>query len=117
VEFDDEEEEFELYTIESRSYCCLGVLCNLQGLKEEVTSSNYIRFRLGESAESDMLPLTLIEKLGMHDSKGGLYGLANTLARLNDSGSSFKEIAQVIRGNWQRLLREYKELYTEELES
>lgn len=68
--------------------CCLGVLCDMvePGKWKRYTSHGV--WDHGHLAS--MLPILFQEKYG-------IMGFAQTLARLNDHGSSFKTIAKWIR--------------------
>lgn len=78
-------------------YCCLGVLCSLD---EKVTWSrstvNNTRWVANEVCKS-FLPHSTIKWAGMN-----LAG-ERELARMNDIGDSFNEIADYIEKNWKAL--------------
>lgn len=91
-----------IYNLHSRTetgdrFCCLGVLCEKEGLKPVLVGNATTGTFLYEGAAC-ALPVRLIEKYGV---KSGSWPLsarpAHTLATLNDSGTSFKEIAQLLR--------------------
>ena len=90
-------------------FCCLGVLCDLavkDGLLEEPTL-NLDRYIYGSDAAYNMVPESLAKELNM--SVSGYYGdnyhTDNMcLWRDNDlNHKSFKEIAQIIRYNSDKL--------------
>lgn len=65
-------------------FCCLGVLCDIQGADFEKIKNSYGTLSL---------TFTPPELLGSLGSK------AEVLAKMNDSGSSFTEIADYIEAN------------------
>lgn len=81
------------------SYCCLGVLCDLE--KEKGQKWNSSEFVTDVPTEVpfdgcyvDYPPDSILKKLNVSDD------LAKTLADMNDSGKTFKEIAAFIRDEW-----------------
>ena len=101
---------------EEDRFCCLGVLCDLSKLGEweEYNRMDHSFHYLieGQPYEEDAdgclpnagyLPKPVAEWAGMKTVKGQLknnsrytHKIGNTLALLNDSGKSFKEIADII---------------------
>jgi len=78
------------------SYCCLGVACKLYN--EE--NNKKVRYRKHAHLES----LPMVKKwLGLNSDEGTLGDIpkvqAESLATLNDHGSSFKDIAKIVRAN------------------
>jgi hypothetical protein len=72
-------------------FCCLGVLCDLYG-KENNVEWNGDMFQ-------DMvavLPLSVIEWSGVGDGNPFVNAQTDSLIGLNDKGSTFNEIADVI---------------------
>lgn len=99
-----EYEQGTAYLKRDGKYCCLGVLCEIyksktgNGKWEETTSlSNYKieRFVDGDNRDVSGISGTVQEWSGLNDTLGELPNGEN-LARLNDDGMSFKEIADVI---------------------
>lgn len=92
------------------TYCCLGVLCDLvDSSKWEVSSTdedgevpvyeypnNYNGFSplIGDT---QMLPTQIAEQFGVHSE------VQDILARHNDSGASFSEIADMIDGGLENI--------------
>jgi hypothetical protein len=88
------------------SYCCLGVLCNIEkekGQKWEVDTfiggvSMLPDFEGNmypdEDRYYDMPPTNIMDKLNLSED------LASALAQMNDNGSTFKEIAAFLRKKW-----------------
>jgi hypothetical protein len=78
-------------------FCCLGVLCDLYG------KENNVEWEINEDSGKYMfqnkgadLPFSVIEWSGIADSGPLGNGQIGTLAALNDSGTTFNEIAYVI---------------------
>lgn len=85
------------YLHTDNGFCCLGVLCDLYGKEHNVEwdlvedeDHNYYRFQDGEAS----LPLSVIEWAGVEDTNPSIPG--KSLAELNDNGSTFNEIADLI---------------------
>jgi hypothetical protein len=81
-------------------YCCLGVLCDLH---RKVTkkkgwddSCSITPAYLGEEAS---LPKQVMKWANIEDDAGA-YGSKKYLAKDNDNGKSFKEIAKIIQKNF-----------------
>lgn len=75
-------------------YCCLGVACEISGLGIWDRMGRYIS---GDSSDL-RLPKEVMEWLGMDSDDGQLDfgGTPTSLAVLNDSGKTFKQIANII---------------------
>lgn len=74
-------------------YCCLGVACEVMGIEGE-EMAGFVYFK------GNNIVLLEFEKLGLRGMRGELAsGPYASLASMNDSGKSFKEIAQFIRDN------------------
>jgi hypothetical protein len=92
------------YLHEGESFCCLGVLCDI--VKEEIglkirveTQENGVELYYYDGEEAG-LPESVIEYTGV-DAIGKIpRATFGSLATMNDSGSSFTEIARVIRQNF-----------------
>lgn len=90
----------------SDSYCCLGVLCEISNLGEfegptyvTPTDENYVS-----------LPRPVMEYAGMEKTAGGESSFRcevshrpKNLLQMNDSGKTFKEIADTIEKNYKKL--------------
>jgi hypothetical protein len=88
------------------SYCCLGVLCDLEMEKgQRWTSSHGSEFVIKPlftdvptevpfGGYVDYPPDSILKKLKVSDD------LAKTLADMNDSGKTFKDIAAFLRKKW-----------------
>jgi hypothetical protein len=103
-------------------FCCLGVLCNL-AYEEKVIKRIYgtvlphISYGTFDDMSSTLLPPSVINWAGIKcDNFSGEFGenkkkdatipeeKRNTLMKLNDKeGFSFKEIANIIRENWETI--------------
>jgi hypothetical protein len=87
-------------------YCCLGVACAIKNC-DNILNKKFI-YKDGEIGKDNMIshdkkalikentiPITSVENIP--STIRGMYSeIANVLAELNDDGSSFKEIAEVI---------------------
>lgn len=80
---------------EVTKHCCLGVLCELRGVRFDGARGGLNREEL---------------KWGGFESKASLitapdvlWGQPQTLAELNDAGWSFERIATYIEKNWMKL--------------
>ena len=82
---------------DENGFCCLGVLCDLY-LKENqlewelVNNGNYYEFQY----KAKILPLSVREWVGVGEGNPLVNDGHSTLAELNDGGSTFNEIADVI---------------------
>ena len=65
-------------------YCCLGVLCKTMRIDLQTAKSSF---------DYEMLSESVLEKVGLTEAE------QNKLARMNDEGKSFREIAVYIRAN------------------
>ena len=76
-------------------FCCLGVLCDLidpNGWKNVVTGED-ADFVRADSIQSGFLSKDLREEIGLRDP------FQLEVARMNDAGTSFAEIADYIEAN------------------
>lgn len=71
------------------SYCCLGVLCEVAGLKHD----NY-HFEEGGDRRTGVLPEDTEIRVGLYCALA-----LDVLMRMNDNGKSFAEIADYIEAN------------------
>ncbi len=79
-------------------YCCLGVACEIVGTPKEERGS-FSTFE-GEDA---FAPNSVVEKFKLRSYAGDPLNAGNSLASLNDSGSTFSQIADLIESdplNW-----------------
>lgn len=84
-----------------RGHCCLGVLCDLY--LKETGQGEWIdnTFKIGgHDLSSTTLPTTVMNWAGMRSHSGNFGGLGKSLMHMNDSGASFKTIADAIEKNW-----------------
>jgi hypothetical protein len=96
------------YQNEPVQHCCLGVLCELAAKARVIPPSEslgtvYITHSFGE--ETTGLPGEVLHWASMNDSLGYFYTDygKESLAELNDRGSTFEDIAVVIENNVERL--------------
>jgi len=73
-------------------YCCLGVACDKSGLSEWKIGPRNYRYE----GMSTQLPKTVQEWYGFATPSGRCMANFLSLTSLNDSGASFKQIADVI---------------------
>ena len=84
-------------------HCCLGRLCVLAGLEPKYNASRD-KYEFGDR-ESFSLPPEVREWAGMKDEDGNYHlddeddELSQFLARDNDSGKTFAEIADIIEAH------------------
>lgn len=76
---------------DKNGYCCLGVLCELE---EKLTKNGYIK----GTDNSIELPNIILKKYGFNSKIGSIKN-SYSLAARNDDGISFKEIANFIEQN------------------
>lgn len=86
-------------------FCCLGVLCKLYadatGI-QGVRLPNYDITRYHELTE--VLPIQVMNWAGMHSAVGVLgEDRVKSLAGMNDTGSTFAQIAEVIKQHTKEL--------------
>lgn len=85
----------------------LGVLCNLavdEGIGKWVKGSSGWAFCTATDIDDQTLPLEVRKWAGMYSSSGMLNdGTLECLTDLNDAGKSFKELADIIENNVERL--------------
>lgn len=88
-------------------FCCLGVLCNLavdEGIGEWVRGSGGWLFKTEFDVDGILLPREVMEWAGMNSFAGMLNNnTLDTLTDLNDFGKSFKQIANIIEKNVEKL--------------
>ena len=80
-------------------YCCLGVLCKL-GEKEQISPA----YRADKTLSGGNLnaQAQIHDWSGMHSYTGSLLQLKD-LTELNDAGTTFAAIADIIEANWEEL--------------
>lgn len=89
--------------------CCLGVLCDVLGMEQETDVSAWgcrgYYFPDEDGPLDTLLPVMFSERLGLEslvpDEMGsvGMNSIQNVLAGMNDTGSSFADIAAWIKEN------------------
>ena len=85
------------YLRTDNGFCCLGVLCDLYGKENNVewnlvnNGQNY-EFEEFES----YLPPFVVEWAGVEEDAPRINGEIGTLSELNDTGSTFEQIADLI---------------------
>ena len=82
-------------------FCCLGVLCDLYG-KENNVEWNLVVAEDGDrdyyefQYKTGRIPLSVVEWAGVEDGNPRVDDEIGTLANLNDKGSTFEQIADLI---------------------
>lgn len=85
------------------SYCCLGVLCEVIGMKfHRIETNTGQSFFYGKDSNG-WLPPSALPRTGMKSACGEIVAEGITLTDLNDDGQSFKQIANVIEKHWKDL--------------
>ena len=79
-------------------FCCLGVLCDLYGKENNVEwklvdAGIYYEFQDKKACP----PLSVVEWAGFGSSNPYICSRSLTLGELNDNGSTFNEIADIIQ--------------------
>lgn len=82
-------------------FCCLGVLCNLHAQAHPEIASKELRAGIYLHS-AYYLPKAVRDWAETHSDRGLLPGQPS-LAKLNDVGISFDEIAKVISKHWREL--------------
>lgn len=87
------------------AFCCLGVLCDL-AIKNNVDikiSKSVVGYSYDDSKVK--LPLKVRDWAGMLTQTGNFssHGIAISLMRLNDNGTPFKNIAEIIETAYEEL--------------
>jgi hypothetical protein len=82
---------------DENGFCCLGVLCDLYGKENNVEweledDGTYYKFKY----HTVVLPLPVVEWAGVGGYNPYIYSRSLTLSSLNDNGSTFNEIADLI---------------------
>lgn len=86
-------------------FCCLGVLCDLAvkaGVIEEPTADGWGEYRYGDGGEQSGLPDEVSDWAGIDTQLGRFShgGVDTALAFLNDRGTPFSEIADIIESEF-----------------
>jgi len=85
------------------SFCCLGVLCLIDGMKpEEHENSKLTGFRFGQRFAVGIPSESLLNKVGLtnyffNPVKDTPFIRARDFSEMNDDGATFEEIAKALR--------------------
>ena len=82
---------------DKNGFCCLGVLCDLYGKENNVEwelPGRYDAYAFQDMVTS--LPLSVMEWVGVENDNPCVTAGPYTLAELNDTGSTFNEISDLI---------------------
>jgi len=83
---------------DERSYCCLGVLCEVAHIPEQKKTTHAVEYKDNEDFNYKSLPAALSNFLRINSTgKLDLNVPDVTLASMNDNGADFRNIANVIR--------------------
>lgn len=89
-------------------FCCLGVACDISGLGEwsDTDVDGKVIYRVGEEPAPNYLPKAVVSWLGVagYNPRVKVDGGTEVLAMMNDNGSSFTEIADIIESEPEGLL-------------
>lgn len=116
-------------------YCCLGVLCDIEGVEwSEETKGGERGYMFGPDGEAEGLNLNLVEKYLLNGVQGQLndtifwfesawamsapqeqysYSSYDSLAEANDDGRTFDEIAELITDYPELVFAEVEEKATD----
>lgn len=98
-----------LHSSLDNKYCCLGVVCDVLGVREKKDDECYI-FGTSKDSSNVSLPKYVMEKLGMAGDEGQAAFSDSgklVLTYLNDHGSSFNKIAKILMKDLQNNARGY----------
>jgi hypothetical protein len=86
------------------NYCCLGVLCEILDTPHSLGAySGYYYYQdETQTAYATILPKTVQSRAGMVSDRGDLPGMS-PLSELNDIGTPFTEIADIIEREYENL--------------
>jgi hypothetical protein len=88
---------------DANGFCCLGVLCDVyyketgESIWESEQDDDDIRFTFDNQPK--ILPNSVMEWAGLPDNNPEINGRNNYAAVLNDDGTTFNEIADLIEKN------------------
>lgn len=92
----------------SDKFCCLGVLCDMAVRAKIIPAPGLAKTHMDDTPHyayngvNNTLPKKVMKFAGISSSCGDFdtgTGKTSSLAELNDNGSSFKEIAKIIKSN------------------
>lgn len=103
-------------TTEKKRYCCLGILLELDGVLSKEPEMNGTYYVIDEKNPTihncASIPTFKCQEYGM-DALGHPLDISNvtsnvteSLSRLNDKGTPFKDIASFLEKNWQVYIKE-----------
>ncbi len=96
-----------LETLDGKN-CCLGVLCKVAGIRKikrraPLGRVHSIVFGGKKNPSIGTLSQSEMKRVGMVSCDGKLPNVADSLASLNDSGKTFKQIAKLIEKHYKKL--------------
>jgi len=93
---------------DERGHCCLGVACEIFKDELKITEEEHLRDGIIFNKTSKVLPSVLRNHLGLRHNNGSALNSKFSLAKMNDAGSTFHEIADVIEKQFTLLFKESK---------
>jgi hypothetical protein len=84
------------YLKSDQGYCCLGVLCEVLALPSELRANGITVFGYDGDLGTTELPYGIAEFMDM-TTVGWRNEFCMALAKLNDDGAPFRDIARIIR--------------------
>lgn len=84
--------------------CCLGVLLDVEGIETKTLHPGCCRYEYGFGAVS-ILPIDAMNRLRFRSRNGDDVEYDTSLAKLNDDGMSFAEIADLIEAYPERFFK------------
>lgn len=92
-----------LYRTKVGSFCCLGVLCEMAKAEGIVKEENGRYYEAGteislswQNSSANYLPECVVRWAGLPHHNPTPHGCDDTLAKMNDEGSTFKQTADII---------------------
>ena len=89
-----------------KTFCCLGVACELyKRAHRDIQVKKFSSGKISYNGYTDTLPPVVCEWIGLADDSGSYLvkkdnvGIAETLVKANDTGSTFSEIADIVEAH------------------
>lgn len=90
-------------------YCCLGVAAEIFKTEQTKVKRSPITEAMLYGEEENVAPQYVIDALHLRSNTGIIMGKEYCLTELNDTGTTFKEIAAFIRKHPRRVFKETSE--------
>ena len=89
------------YLNRGQKYCCLGVLCEVEGISPiSITQDDEVNYKYEGGIETTMC---FYPGTALKEKRGRFVSLNTSLVELNDSGKTFDEIANIIEQHYEEL--------------